>query len=63
MAHTSQSTQTAEERLAKIRAKNAEYARRWRQRNPDKEAAIKRRYWEKKLAGKQQDNAQEPTSE
>lgn len=45
---------TPEQQLAEIRAKRAEYARRWRANNPDKEAAIKRRYWARKLAESQQ---------
>ena len=48
---------TAEERLAKLRAKNAEYARRWRAKNPEKVAAIARRYWEKRIAALQEDKS------
>ena len=32
-----------------IRAARAAYARAWRQKNPEKQAAIVRRYWTKKI--------------
>ena len=62
MAHKVDTNRTPEEQLAAIRANNAKYARKWRAANPEKEAAIKRRYWEKKLAESQQNSAQEPTT-
>ena len=37
-----------------------EYKREWNRRNPDKVKAAQRRYWEKKAAELQQDQAGEP---
>lgn len=40
---------TPEERLAHIRAVNANHARKWRQKNPLKAAKNALRYWQKKV--------------
>lgn len=45
---------SAEERLAAIRTRNAEYAKKWRAKNPEKAAQIARRYWEKRISVLQQ---------
>ena len=38
-----------------------EYEKRWRERNPEKIKAIRRRYWEKKAArAKQEEQRNEP---
>lgn len=34
---------------AEVRAARAAYYREWRRKNPEKQAAIQRRYWEKKI--------------
>ena len=44
-----QNTMTAEERLAHIRAVNANQARKWRQKNPLKVARNALRYWQRKV--------------
>lgn len=61
MAYKPKTDRTPEEQLAAIRANNARYARKWRAANPEKEAAIKHRYWEKKLAETKKNSTQEPT--
>lgn len=48
-----------EEVMADIRAAQARYARQWRARNPERQAAIVRRYWIKKAAQMQQQAQQE----
>lgn len=50
MARPIDTTQTPEERLAHIRAANANTARKWRQKNPLKAARNTLRYWQKKVA-------------
>ena len=45
-----QTNECPEEVLANIRAARAAYARRWRQKNPEKQAAITARYWATKCA-------------
>ena len=35
---------------AKAKRARADYAKEWRQKNPDKQKAINARYWEKKAA-------------
>jgi hypothetical protein len=49
MGRNSDNNITAEERLAQIKARNAEYARKWRAKNPQKSAEITARYWQRKL--------------
>lgn len=49
MARPIDTTRTPEERLAHIRAVNANQARKWRQKNPLKAAKNALRYWEKKV--------------
>ena len=61
MGRKPDTTMTAEERLAQIRAKNAEYARKWRAKNPEKQAANARRYWSKRLEELKQTSGQQDT--
>lgn len=49
-------TRSPELILAERRARNAENQRKWREKNPERAAAIARRYWEKKtLEAKQKE--------
>lgn len=54
-----QTNECPDEVLANIRAARAEYARQWRQKNPEKQAAITARYWAKKCAQLQEQAQQE----
>ena len=54
---------TPEQQLADMRAKRAEYARRWRAKNPEKDAAIKLRYWKRKLSESQQPAGEQTESD
>ena len=45
---------SAEQQIANIRARRAQYAKKWREANPDKAAAIAQRYWARKAAEAQQ---------
>lgn len=49
MARPIDTTKTPEERLAHIRAVNANQARKWREKNPLKAARNALRYWQKKV--------------
>lgn len=49
MAQSVDMTKTPEEQLAHIRAINARNARKWRQKNPLKQARNALRYWQKKV--------------
>ena len=62
MGRSPDTTMTAEERLARMRAKNAERARKWRAANPDKVAQITHRYWQRRLERMgAEDEKQQPT--
>ncbi len=52
--HQHQKNECPEEVLANIRAARAAYARRWRQKNPEKQAAITARYWQRRMERMQQ---------
>ncbi|MBQ9040948.1 MAG: hypothetical protein IJ119_15900 [Clostridia bacterium] len=58
-----QTNECPEEVLANIRAARAAYARRWRQKNPEKQAAITARYWAKRAAQLQKQAHHEQSSE